>query len=168
MIKYSSTARTIYGFLRSFLRRRLPYPDRSDQLDDIYNYLSIENLFATSGQPSEAQFRLIKEACYESVINLAPIGVLENSVVDEAEILENLELEYIHIPVDFGNPSESDFRDFTETLERSRRVWVHCAAKTRWPSAANRRAVARPIPELAPVTKTSSTVSLFVTNSHPA
>lgn len=133
MAAHSNTARTILGFIRAFLGRRLPFLDDGEGIDDIYNYLQIENLFATSGQPSEAQFRLIGDAGYETVINLAPTSVLENSVIDEDQILADLGMTYVHIPVDFKEPTEDDFSAFVDSLRDStpQNVWVHCAANMR-------------------------------------
>ena len=69
----SNTLKTVIGFLRSIIERRVPMMSRNASLDEIYNYLSIDNLFATSGQPSEEQFGLIRNAGYETVVNLAPV-----------------------------------------------------------------------------------------------
>ncbi len=133
MAGHTSTLRTLFGFLDAFLRRRLTFLARSNRLDDIYNYLPIEGLYTTSGQPSEAQFPLIKAAGFDTVVNLAPTSVLENSVIDEANILSGLGMKYVHIPVDFKNPTDADFNSFVETLRdpENENVWVHCAANMR-------------------------------------
>jgi len=67
------------------------------------------------------------------VINLAPSSRLEGAVIDEAEILDSEKLEYIHIPVDFNNPSNEDFEKFVSNIERyqGKKIWVHCAANMR-------------------------------------
>ena len=131
MAKHSNTARTIFGFFGAVLSRWLPFLSRNKQLSDIYNYLDIENLYATSGQPSEAQFQLIKSAGYELVINLAPTSALENSVIEEESILVDLGLKYVHIPVDFKNPTDEEFQSFVENIDGVKKVWVHCAANMR-------------------------------------
>ncbi len=133
MSAHSSTVKTMAGFFRAVLGRWLPFLAKSQQLTDIYNYLPIDGLFATSGQPSEAQFELIKDAGYETVINLAPSSVLENSVVEERAILSRLGIEYVHIPVDFKHPTDADFDTFVERLRDAEpaKTWVHCAANMR-------------------------------------
>jgi len=103
-MRHSNTAKTILGFLQSVLTRWFPSFAKSDDLEDIYNYLSIDGLYATSGQPSEQQLRLIHNAGYDLVVNLAPTSMLENSLIEEERILHDLGLEYIHIPVNFKNP----------------------------------------------------------------
>ena len=132
-MKHASTTKTLLGFVRAFFSRRVPFLKQSESLDGIYNYLLIDDLFATSGQPSERQFELIKDAGYETVINLAPSSIIENSVVDESNLLTRLNLRYIHIPVDFKRPTEEDFQAFVEVLDKfaSRKIWIHCAANMR-------------------------------------
>ena len=59
--------------------------------------------------------------------------MLENSVVDERRILEAAGARYVHLPVDFKNPTEDDFEAFTELMRSSdsEHLWVHCAANMR-------------------------------------
>jgi protein tyrosine phosphatase (PTP) superfamily phosphohydrolase (DUF442 family) len=129
----SSTLKTVVGFVKSVFKRWVPVGSDSTSIRDIYNFLPIENLYATSGQPSERQFDLIHSAGYETVINLAPTSMLENSVVNEREILSALGINYIHIPVDFKNPTEDDFTQFVQSVRENadQKVWVHCAANMR-------------------------------------
>ena len=129
----SNTLNTVFGFLRSFTARRSPFKQTSTSIDDIYNYLPIANLFATSGQPSESQFGLIRDAGFNTVINLAPNSILENSLVNERAVLKTLGMKYIHIPVDFKKPTEEDFEKFLNSLQNvaDDKIWVHCAANMR-------------------------------------
>lgn len=133
MTAHTSTLKSLFGFIRSLLARWLPFLRKSNEPGDIYNYLAIDQLFATSGQPGEAQFSLIKEAGYTTVINLAPSSMLENAVIAEADILSSLGLRYVHIPVNFKNPTDEDFQQFVQALEETpaEKVWVHCAANMR-------------------------------------
>ena len=78
MARHLNTVRTLFGFIRAVLGRWFPSLSRNDRLDDIYNYVGIEGLYATSGQPSESQFQLIRDAGYDVVMGTAP----SNSVVD--------------------------------------------------------------------------------------
>ncbi len=128
----ANTLRTVLGFCRSVIARWLPQRERQS-LDDIYNYLAIDGLYATSGQPSGLQLELIRDQGVETVINLAPNSKLENSVVNEAEILSGLGVTYIHIPVDFNAPTDDDFERFAGALadRNPSKVWVHCAANMR-------------------------------------
>jgi protein tyrosine phosphatase (PTP) superfamily phosphohydrolase (DUF442 family) len=52
---------------------------------------------------------------------------------DEACSVRRLGLEYIHIPVQFDAPTETDLVKFFDAMDRHKhhRVWVHCAANMR-------------------------------------
>ncbi len=128
-----NTLSTIFGFIRAAAARKLPFLRADGSPEDIYNYRLIDNLYATSGQPSETQFQLIRDAGYEVVINLAPNSVWENSVINERQILTELGLKYIHISVDFKNPEEQKFQQFVTALNEhaDSKLWVHCAANMR-------------------------------------
>lgn len=57
----------------------------------------------------------------------------ENSLEDERTAVTSLGMEYVHIPVDFKNPTNADFEKFCAAMEsvQNRRVLVHCAANMR-------------------------------------
>ena len=128
-----NTLKTTLGFLGAVLQKYTPLTFHGDSLEEVYNYLQIDERIATSGQPTEAQFRLMPEAGYLRVINLAPQSVLENSLTTEPELLAELGIEYTHIPVDFQAPGEQEFARFVEVMAAvgDDKVWVHCAANMR-------------------------------------
>jgi protein tyrosine phosphatase (PTP) superfamily phosphohydrolase (DUF442 family) len=55
------------------------------------------------------------------------------ALVDEKGIIEVLGLTYIHIPVQWENPTRADLEDFFQALERNqgKRIYIHCAANMR-------------------------------------
>ena len=126
------TWRTTLLFFASLVKKRLRLRPGPVALDQIFNYFKIDDRISTSGQPSESEFDLIKQAGFQTVVNLAPHGA-ENSLADEAGLLQRLTLEYVHIPVDFRNPAETDFSAFCDVLDklREKKVWIHCAANMR-------------------------------------
>lgn len=128
-----NTLKTTLGFLAAVVEKYTPLTLGNDTLEDTYNYLKISDSLATSGQPTEKQFHAISKAGYQSVINLAPNSVLENSLQTEASLLAQLGIDYIHIPVDFVKPTTKDFDKFTRALQTrsQQKVWVHCAANMR-------------------------------------
>jgi protein tyrosine phosphatase (PTP) superfamily phosphohydrolase (DUF442 family) len=101
-------------------------------LSGIYNYRQIGERLGTAGQPTKDQFRAIREAGFEVVINLA-LPTSNNALEDERSIVTNLGMSYVHIPVDFTAPHSSDFRTFRGIMNafEDRRVFVHCAANMR-------------------------------------
>jgi len=99
----------------------------------IYNYRQAAPDLGTSGQPREDELQAIADADYEVIVNLALHDDPRYSLKDEASSVRALGLEYIHIPVQFDSPRESDLVSFFEAMEhhKGRRVWVHCAANMR-------------------------------------
>lgn len=128
----ANTFTTVLGYMGTRVRQRLGVEGNLESLDDIFNFIQLDDRVATSGQPTEAQFGLVKEAGYSTVINLAPKSH-ENALGNEDEILESMGIRYIHLPVVFTNPTRDDFERFIGALEScdDDRVWVHCAANMR-------------------------------------
>ena len=128
----ANTFITVLGYMGTRVRQRLGVEGKLESLNDIFNFIQLDDCVATSGQPTEAQFSLVKEAGYTTVINLAPKSH-ENALGNEDEILESMGIRYIHLPVVFTNPTRDDFERFIGALEScdDDRVWVHCAANMR-------------------------------------
>lgn len=115
--------------LWAYLKSRLPWAGKGGQ---IYNQLQLTDKLATSGQPTLDQFVQIQQAGYQTVINLAPSHA-ENAIENEADIVTRLGMHYVHIPVDFKQPSAEDFEHFCQAMLQAttQKVWVHCAANMR-------------------------------------
>lgn len=96
-------------------------------MKDIINYIKIDENIATSGQPTREQFKQIADEGYEIVINLS-VAHSEGRLEKEDEIVSALEMNYIHIPVEFKDPSLKNLKDFIEILSalKHRKIWVHC------------------------------------------
>jgi protein tyrosine phosphatase (PTP) superfamily phosphohydrolase (DUF442 family) len=101
-------------------------------LAKIYGFRLINETLGTAGQPTAEQFKLIREAGFEVVINLA-LPTSDNALATEGSIVTGLGMSYFHIPVDFKAPTVRDFRLFCRLLDaqESRPVFVHCAANMR-------------------------------------
>lgn len=128
----ANTFTTVLGYMGTRVRQRLGAEGNLESLNDIFNFIQLDDRVATSGQPTAAQFSLVKEAGYTTVINLAPKSH-ENALGNEDEILERMGIRYIHLPVVFTNPTREDFDRFVDALEScdDDRIWVHCAANMR-------------------------------------
>jgi protein tyrosine phosphatase (PTP) superfamily phosphohydrolase (DUF442 family) len=102
-------------------------------LSEIYNFRQAAPDLATSGQPKEKQLAEIAAAGYTVVINLALHDDPRYALPDETRSVESLGMSYVHIPVAFDNPTDSDLAAFCDAMERHRgaRIWVHCAANMR-------------------------------------
>lgn len=127
-----NTIKTTAGYLLSLVSRYSPIKRTPATLGSIYNYLPIHDTLSTSGQPTEHQFTLIKNAGFTHIINLAPHHA-ENALPDEAGLLRRLDLAYHHIPVNFQAPEEERFQQFVTLMEqlKQEKVWLHCAANMR-------------------------------------
>ncbi len=123
-----NSLRSSVGFTRSLF---MP-GSSADSLEQIFNFLPLSSTLASSGQPSEEQFKRIAKAGFCTVVNLAPHGA-ENALEDEALVLKELGLHYIHIPVDFKQPTDWDYKRFCHAMKEvgDNPVWVHCAANMR-------------------------------------
>ncbi len=98
----------------------------------IYNWHRLDDRITTSGQPTEAQLADIHALGVRHVINLG-LHSHEKALPDEAGSVSRLGMTYIHIPVDFQNPTEADFDRFRAVMAELRDVpvHVHCIANYR-------------------------------------
>ncbi len=101
-------------------------------MKNILNYIKINELISTSGQPKIEEFDLIKDEGFEVVINLALCNA-SNAIENEDKVVTNLGMSYFHIPVDFENPKPSDLKLFINVMQSlgANKVWVHCAKNYR-------------------------------------
>ena len=103
------------------------------RLNEIHQYRQAAADLATSGQPREEQLADIAAAGYDVVINLSLHDDARYSLPDEAGSVRALGLQYVHVPVRFDAPTESDLATFFEAMDthEGRRIWLHCAANLR-------------------------------------
>ncbi|MEM6535847.1 MAG: protein tyrosine phosphatase family protein [Pseudomonadota bacterium] len=127
-----NTFKTAFGFVGTLVERNTPLKFSKDTPQSVFNYLELSDELATSGQPTAKQFENIKQAGFETVINLLPHNH-ENALPDQQTLMGKLGLAYIYIPVDFKSPQEDEFDAFCNAMdaEAGKKVWVHCAANMR-------------------------------------
>jgi protein tyrosine phosphatase (PTP) superfamily phosphohydrolase (DUF442 family) len=96
----------------------------------IYNWRRLNDRITTSGQPTEPQFAYIQALGVRHIVNLG-LHTHEKALPDEPASVSRLGMTYIHIPVDFQNPTDQDFEQFCAVMEQLRGVpvHVHCIAK---------------------------------------
>jgi uncharacterized protein (TIGR01244 family) len=103
-----------------------------NELEAITSYLRLSENLATAGQPSEKQLEAVAEAGFDAVVNL---GLLDRdySLADERGLVESSGLDYVHIPVDFDNPTAEDLEAFLTAMAAAegKKVFVHCALNMR-------------------------------------
>ena len=101
-------------------------------LETIYNYHLISDKLHTSAQPTVDEFESIKKAGVEIVINLARADS-PNAIANEAQVVQENDLHYIHIPVDFKKPDAADLELFFNAMDQhnDKTTLVHCAMNWR-------------------------------------
>jgi protein tyrosine phosphatase (PTP) superfamily phosphohydrolase (DUF442 family) len=100
--------------------------------ETIYNWRRLDDRITTSGQPTEPQLADIHALGVSHIINLG-LHSHEKALPDEAATVSRLGMTYIHIPVDFENPTERDFDQFCSAVQQLKEVpiHVHCIANYR-------------------------------------
>ncbi len=95
-------------------------------------FLHVSFTIATSGQSTPEQFADIASAGYSLIVNLAT-PASSNWNPHESAIAQNLGMEYVGIPIDWENPTLSDFDELADLLDTNpeRKIWVHCAKNMR-------------------------------------
>jgi protein tyrosine phosphatase (PTP) superfamily phosphohydrolase (DUF442 family) len=98
----------------------------------ITNFVQLTPDVGTSGQPTREQFESIAADGYRAVINLA-LPTSDHAIADEGSVVTGLGMSYVHIPVDFKNPTADDLRAFVGAMRglEGRKVWVHCVMNLR-------------------------------------
>lgn len=96
------------------------------------NVVAISPQVVTSGQPTAEALSRLAEQGFNAVIYLAPPTV-SDAIPGEREIVTGQGLEFVNIPIPFGEPTEADFAQFVETMNRlrDRKVLVHCQVNMR-------------------------------------
>ena len=104
----------------------------SNRLTEIFAFRRIDDRLGTAGQPTVAQFELVRACGFEVVINLA-LTTSVGALPEEGSLVAGLGMSYVHIPVDFKAPASRDFQAFRRVMEafEDRPVFVHCAANMR-------------------------------------
>jgi protein tyrosine phosphatase (PTP) superfamily phosphohydrolase (DUF442 family) len=104
----------------------------ADELADISNYRQYSELFSSSGQPTAVQLEKIQEQGFERVIYLA-FTDNDTAIEDEDRVVKQLGMDYVHIPVDWEDPTLADFKTFASVMggENSVKTLLHCQVNFR-------------------------------------
>lgn len=101
-------------------------------VENIKQFIQIQDDLATSGQPTMRDFENLADAGYQVVINLG-LHEADYALSNEPLWVEQLGMKYIHIPVDFQKPAINDFIHFLNTvnIEQDKKLFIHCAENKR-------------------------------------
>lgn len=101
-------------------------------LSDVLNLREYSDTFASSGQPTAEQFEAIRDAGYERVIYIA-FTTNDNALANADQVVKGLGMDYLHIPVDWNNPTKRDFYAFADAMQRNpeQKTLLHCQVNAR-------------------------------------
>ena len=101
-------------------------------MKDIYNYQFLNDKLSSSGMPTAEQMKEVAEAGTQVVINLA-LTTSPGALPNEGSLVESLGMKYIHIPVEWNNPTKQNLDDFFTAMDehKEEKVLVHCQANYR-------------------------------------
>ena len=101
-------------------------------MKDIYNYFYLNEKLTSSGMPTAEQMKEIAEAGVQVVINLA-LTTSQGALPEEEKLVDSLGMKYIHIPVEWNNPTGQNLDDFFSAMDRHKedKVHAHCQANYR-------------------------------------
>lgn len=100
--------------------------------EDIRNFLRLsENLF-TGGMPKADQLTDAAQKGVQTVINLTAANA-DDELPNEKELLDSLGVDYVHIPVEWNNPTRRNLDEFMNAMDahKGAKVLVHCQANYR-------------------------------------
>jgi protein tyrosine phosphatase (PTP) superfamily phosphohydrolase (DUF442 family) len=100
--------------------------------EKIYNFLRLAEKLTSSGMPTVEQISDAPNHGVEVVVNLAPHDV-PDALSNEAELAASLEMEYIHIPVNWNTPTKDGLDKFMDAMDarKDKTIHVHCEANFR-------------------------------------
>ncbi|MDT8428814.1 MAG: protein tyrosine phosphatase family protein [Pseudomonadales bacterium] len=101
-------------------------------LNDILNYREYSPYFASAGQPSAEQLQAVRAAGFQRVIYIA-FTTNQNALSNEDQIVKELGMDYVHIPVTWTNPGVRDFQAFVDVMQRDPelKTFLHCQVNAR-------------------------------------
>lgn len=104
----------------------------ADSLEDIRNYKQYSDSFASAGQPTAEQLRILKEQNFDQVIYIA-FSNSHGAIGNEDELIKNLGLAYLQVPVSWDKPTKRDFHSVATLLKDSKgkKTLLHCQANYR-------------------------------------
>jgi len=101
-------------------------------MHNCYNFRQNTALITSSGEVTAASLQRLSALGYQLVINLLPDSS-EYALRNEKEIIEPQDILYIHIPVDFADPTENNYHAFYQAMSSNndKKIHIHCAANYR-------------------------------------
>lgn len=115
-----------------FTNNALAIDEVDPSLEGIINFRQYSDNFASSGQPTAEQFSAVAEQGFERVVYIA-FSNNPNALPDADQVVKELGMEYMHVPVTFDNPLPDDFYAFADSMQRNtdKKTLLHCQVNAR-------------------------------------
>jgi len=99
--------------------------------DSIRNYLRVNEEFCTAGQPTIEELTALRDDGNVAVLNLRRPS--EHDEAAERAAVEELGMKYFNIPVDGGDPQDSQAGEFLALTDdaQNRPMFIHCGSANR-------------------------------------
>lgn len=96
------------------------------------NFRRVSDTVTTSGRIAPDVLAGLRAEGYDVVVNLLP-DTSEQATRNEAAIVAEQGLTYVHLPVDFAAPTREELEAFVEVMDAhdGKTIHVHCAANYR-------------------------------------
>jgi protein tyrosine phosphatase (PTP) superfamily phosphohydrolase (DUF442 family) len=104
----------------------------SCRINSMNNYLQLSPLLHTAGSPTPQDMRDLRASGVTVVINLA-LTSSPDILPDEAALVSQLGMKYIHIPVEWEAPTRQNAEDFFDAMEayHEQILLIHCVKNMR-------------------------------------
>ena len=95
----------------------------------IFRFIAYSDTLAAGGQPTREQFSQLKADGYEAIVRFV-VSEAELTLPEENDLVNQLGMEYITIPISFSEPTEAVYHQFCDAMKqlKDKKVFVHCVA----------------------------------------
>jgi len=126
-----NTSRTISAIAAVLIASPVAAQTNPTPLETVRNFQVVDTSLSSAGQIGYDQIPLLAEQGYEVVVNLAIADERRNG--QEGFIVAENGLTYVHIPVEWEQPTLADVEMFFDVMKANegRKVFVHCFANMR-------------------------------------
>lgn len=93
----------------------------------IGNYLEYDETLASGAQPNPEQIKELKENGFEAIVSISPVST-RNYLPEEAELVETLDMNFVHFPIDCSNLKQIHYTTFNGIMKglEGKKTFVHC------------------------------------------
>lgn len=93
----------------------------------IKNFISHNQWISSGSRPTAEQIIELRQNGFDAVLNIVPLTA-KNPLPDENVIVESLDMQYVHLPLDYTDVAPELYESFKNALHglSTKKVFVHC------------------------------------------